>query len=517
MKRSFNTAGPCVPEEHYMLPPGDRLGRVLRLIDEGKYFTLHAGRQTGKTTCAQWLVEHLNQEGRFHAIWVDIQNARELPDPAAVFEAMLYDLDVAMGRALPGLALPQGASREVNPPQTFVLRYLRDLCARSPRPLVVLFDEADGLVGAAMVSFLTQLRQGYIDRRTTPFPHSMALVGMRQVRDYVLSPEERRPMRWLGTSSPFNITAEATTLAPFSADEVATLLAEHTADTGQLFQPEALARIHDLSQGHPWLANALADQIVARDVEDRSVTVTPLHVEAAKETLILERRTHIDSLIARLREPRVRRILDPMLAGGQTAEEVLDDDFAYVLGLGLLRKHEGKIEIANPIYREVIPRALTYIRQIQIPNEPRAYVRLDGSLDMPKLMADWQVFWRLDGHLAAEGFAYRESGPHLMMMAFLQRIVNGGGRVEREYGLGRRALDLLVEWRGARHAVEVKLRRDTETEAEAHRQLADYLDRLGLDEGWLVLFDLRSAGTWAERLTTRMVQLGPCRIHVVGC
>jgi hypothetical protein len=160
---------------------------------------------------------------------------------------------------------------------------------------------------------------------------------------------------------------------------------------------------------------------------------------------------------------------------------------------------------------------LTFIRQTQIPNEPAAYVRPDGSLDMPKLMADWQVFWRIDGHLAAEGFAYRESGPHLMMMAFLQRIVNGGGRVEREYGLGRRALDLLVEWRDARHAIEIKLRRDTETEAEALQQLADYLDRLGLDEGWLVLFDLRSTKPWAERLTTRAVELGPRRIHVVGC
>jgi hypothetical protein len=206
-----------------------------------------------------------------------------------------------------------------------------------------------------------------------------------------------------------------------------------------------------------------------------------------------------------------------MLAGGQTAEDTLDDDFAYVLGLGLIRLRGGKYEVANPIYREVIPRALTFIRQTQIPNEPKDYVRPDGSLDMPKLMTDWQAFWRLDGHLATEGFAYRESGPHLMLMAFLQRIVNGGGRVEREYALGKRALDLLVLWRGARHAIEVKLRRTAETEAEALKQLSDYLDRLDVDEGWLVLFDLRSTLSWEERLTTRTVQAGPHRIHVVGC
>jgi hypothetical protein len=521
VRPSFNTAGPCVAGEHYMLPPEARLGRVLKLIDQGKYFTLHAGRQTGKTTCARWLVDHLNREGRLSAVWVDLETVGGQDDLAASMKTVLTLIERAVTRDLRGLfALPDQEPLLADP-NIAVLSYLHELSARGPRPLVVLFDEADRLVGEVMVSFLTQLRAGYIDRSSTPFPHSIALVGMREVRDYVLDADEQRDeqrdVRWLGTASPFNVSAEAATLSMFSPEDVAALLSQHTDATGQPFEPGAVERAQELSQGHPWLVNALADQIVERDVEDRSVAITAAHVDAAKEALILERRTHIDSLIARLREPRVRRILDPMLAGGQTPEDVLDDDFAYVRGLGLIRLHDGKYEIANPIYREVIPRALTFIRQTQVPNEPAAYVRADGSLDMPKLMADWQAFWRIDGHLAAEGFAYRESGPHLMMMAFLQRIVNGGGRVEREYGLGRRALDLAVEWRGARYAIELKLRRDTETEAEALQQLADYLDRLGLDEGWLVLFDLRSARAWSERLTTSAVEIGPRRIHVIGC
>ena len=136
---------------------------------------------------------------------------------------------------------------------------------------------------------------------------------------------------------------------------------------------------------------------------------------------------------------------------------------------------------------------------------------------MPRLMTDWQAFWRKDGHLAAEGFGYRESGPHLMLMAFLQRVTNGGGRIEREYGLGRGALDLLIAWRGERHAIEVKLRRDTETESEALGQVTRYLDTSGLDEGWLVMFDLRSKRAWEERLTRETVEVGGKRVHVVGC
>jgi hypothetical protein len=187
-----------------------------------------------------------------------------------------------------------------------------------------------------------------------------------------------------------------------------------------------------------------------------------------------------------------------------------------VLGLGLVRRQGGRFEVANPIYREVIPRALTYIRQHQIADDTAWYVREDGSLDMPKLMAGWQTFWRKDGHLAAAGFGYREAGPHLMLMAFLQRVVNGGGRVEREYGLGRGALDLLIEWKDERHAIEVKLRRDTETEADALDQVTRYLDSLGLDQGWLVMFDLRKA-PWGEKLYVREVQHRGRTVRIVGC
>lgn len=515
MRPSFNTAGPCNPVDHYMVPPERRLGRVLQLIEDHKYFTLTAGRQTGKTTSAQWLVDHLNASGRYCAMFVDVQTARDTDSPLLALEVIGENIDNAVRRDLNGIGLPDSEVRKVKPSRGFLLRYLRDLAARAPLPLVVFFDEADALMGRAMVSFLTQLRQGYIDRRKIPFPASVALVGQRQVRDYALRDENRRVLVWLGTSSPFNITAEATTIGSFTEAEVGELLQQHTEKTGQVFLPEAVARIYELGQGHPWLTNAMADQIVDRDVPDRSVSITIAHVDAAKETIIVERRTHIDSLVAKLREDRVRKIIDPMLMGDQTGADVLDDDFAYVIGLGLVRKNGGQFEIANPIYREVIPRTLTYTRQAQIVPQ-RSYVNTDGSLDMAKLMSDWQVFWRKDGHLAAEGFGYRESGPHLMLMAFLQRIINGGGRIEREYGLGRGALDLLVFWKDERHVIEVKVRRASETETDALDQVARYLDHVDLDEGWLVLFDPRKRAAWSKKLYMRDVEYAGKRIRVVG-
>lgn len=512
----FNTSGPCVAGQHYMLPPERRLPRVMELVEQGRYFTLHGGRQTGKTTSARWLVDHFNATGCYGALWIDIQAAREQPDPARAFRTIFNLLDRWVGLDLPGLPLAVGRERWLDDPHTALWQYLGDLAARLDRPLVVFFDEADGLVGETMVSFLTQLRQGYIGRDRLPFPHSVALVGMRQVRDYVLSAEDRQVVSWLGTTSPFNVTAEAQTLAPFTAEEVAELCGQHTSATGQRFEVEAAARIYELSSGHPWLVNALADQMV-RDARDRSVALTVVHVDAARETIILERRTHIDSLVARLRESRVRRILDPMLAGDRLPADLLDDDLAYVVGLGLVTGRGGTWDIANPIYREVIPRALTYVQQHGIAHQPAWYVLPDGSLDVGALLTGFQQFWRKDGHISAEGFGYRESGPHLMLMAFLQRIVNGGGAIHREYGIGRGALDLLIEWHGVRHAIEVKLRRDTETEVEALAQVARYLDGVGLAEGWLVMFGLRKGIRWEDKLTRHEADVGTKRVVVIGC
>ena len=519
MPLTFNTSGPCIPGEHYMLPPERRLDRVRKLIEGRKYFTLHAGRQTGKTTSLMWLERHLNASGRWRALWVDLETARDQPDPAAALTTVLENIDGALCLEHAELDRPDAKAIEaaLGNPATALLDYVRRLSALDERPLVLLLDETDGLVGPAMVSFLTQLRQGYIARSRAPFPSSVVLVGQRQVRDYGLATEDRRALSWLGTTSPFNITAEATTLGPFTQTDVEELLGQHTAATGQRFEPEATLRIWKLGQGHPWLTSALADQIVGHDVEDRSTPITARHVESAKETIILERRSHVDSLVARLREPRVRRILEPMLAGTGLPADLLDDDVSYLLGLGLVRMERGELQIANPIYREVIPRALAWTQQISMHQPTEWYVRSDGALDLPKLMAAWQAFWRKDGYLAAEGFGYREAGPHLMVMAFLQRIVNGGGRVEREYGLGRGALDLMIFWQGERHAIELKIRRDSDTEAEALDQVARYVDHSGLGEGWLLLFDLRKEVAWADKLFVREVEHAGKTIRIVGC
>ena len=162
------------------------------------------------------------------------------------------------------------------------------------------------------------------------------------------------------------------------------------------------------------------------------------------------------------------------------------------------------------------------------------YVDADGGLDLDKLLADFQAFFREhfeppQGREAGVArFDYAEAGPQLLLQAFLQRIVNSGGRIEREYGLGRGRTDLLIIWphgdqaaphAAAKYVIECKVLHGglERTIREGIAQTADYMDRCGAQAGHLVIFD-RGAGTrWEDKIFRRQEQaLDGRRITVWG-
>ncbi len=333
-------------------------------------------------------------------------------------------------------------------------------------------------------------------------------MGLRDVRDYkVKSGGQPR----LGTASPFNVLTRSFTLRDFNADEVRTLLQQHTEATGQPFTNEAIERVFALIHGQPWLVNALAKEAVEDLVTDETQPITVEHIDTAKENLIQRRHTHLDQLTDKLREPRVHGVIEPMLAGQTTPTSLPEDDVQYVVDLGLIA-NRGQLVIANPIYAEVIPRALTYTTQVTITHETLWYVADDGRLDMPKLLAAFQQFFREHSEHWVERFDYKEAGPQLLLQAFLQRILNGGGRIEREYGLGRGRTDLLILWpygtdaeQTQRVAIETKLRHGA-LETTIDNGLAQtwaYMDRSSADTGHLVIFDRMSQRSWEEKIFHR--------------
>ncbi len=504
--RFFNTAGPIKPARHYCIPPLDRinLAEVRALIRDEKYFVLHAPRQTGKTSTLLALRDLLNREGVYRCVYVNIEAA----------QALREDVERAMPIVLGGLA-----SRARLMGDEFLDAIWPDLLAKygsgalgealtrwaaaDPMPLVLLIDEIDSLVGDTLVSVLRQLRAGY-DLRPAGFPQSVVLCGVRDVRDYRIQSTAENAI--ITGGSAFNIKAESLRLGTFSLAEVQTLLAQHTEETGQVFTDDAQYALWELTQGQPWLVNALAYEACFKSAagRDRSRPISAAAIGAACEQLIARRETHLDQLTDKLKEERVRRVVEPLLSGGPQ-RYFADRDLEYVRDLGLVAQ-DRPLRMANPIYAEVVPRELTWVVQEEFEQETAWYVDADGGLDVGQLLSAFQAFFREHSEHWVERFQYKEAGPQLLLQAFLQRIVNSGGRIEREYGLGRMRTDLLLVWpqggQTRKVVIECKVLHKSleQTMAEGLEQTAAYMDRCAAESGHLVIFDRRAGRRWDDKV-----------------
>ncbi len=518
----FSTAGAVNPEKHYYLAHRLNEADVRRLIQQEKYFVLHAPRQSGKTTGVIELAKQINQDGKYKALYVNIEAAQ------AARSKFIDGLRIILNSFKVGIAEwfgPKDSAiayleRETNNPSlsgNALNEFLTFWAQNSKRPLVLFIDEIDSLVGDTLISVLRQLRAGYTNRPNY-FPQAVCLVGVRDLRDYrIWSDAEQSSI--LGGSA-FNIKAESLVLPNFSLEQVRDLYLQHTKETGQKFTDEAIEYAFYLTQGQPWLVNALAYQACFRDVTDYTQPITKEVIERSKEILIKRRDTHLDVLIDRLFEPRVRAIMDIVMQG-LDAQDFPMDDISYVIDLGLIRRDQKNLVIANPIYQEVIPRELTYVTEFTMVQKTIWYQNDDKSINIHKLLEAFTQFYRENSDVWLEKFAYKESGPHLLLMAFLQRVINGGGKIHREYALGRRRVDLFVEWsfgqnQMQRIVIELKVKRNEKTLSDGLVQTLEYMDLNNATEGHLVIFDRALGKTWDEKIYQEDKLMGDQTIHVWG-
>ena len=532
-ERFFNTSGPVFPADHYSIPPLQRLDldEVLRLIEAKRYFVLHAPRQTGKTSALLALRDLLNEGGEHRCVYANVETGQTARgDVAAGMRTVLAEVSERALVALGDGFLDETWERTLDRagPHGALRQALGRWSLNDPRPLVLLIDEIDALVGDTLISVLRQLRAGY-DMRPAGFPQSVILCGVRDVRDCRIHSESAGGVVTGGSA--FNIKAESLRLGDFDEADMRALLGQHTAETGQAFTEDALAAVWDQSRGQPWLVNALAYEACFKRKanRDRTRTIDGEVVMDAREALVLGRQTHLHQLADKLGEERVRRVIEPVLSG-DAAGRASPDDVEYVRDLGLLARR-GTARIANPIYREVIPRELMYAREAEIAHETEWYVKPDGDLDMDGLLAGFQRFFREHSEHWIERFEYKEAGPQLLLQAFLHRIVNAGGRIEREYALSRRRTDLLIVWPpgrfagtaepgtpARRHVIECKILRGSLEAAvrEGLEQTLAYMDRCRGESGHLVIFDRDGSKPWEEKLYRREESLGGRPVAVWG-
>jgi len=516
--RFFNTAGPCNKGQHYMIEAATRLQGVEQLIDMNQYFVIHAARQSGKTTYLKDLAQRLNELGQYYTLYCSLESVQGIDD----VEKGIPQIIACLSKSLYNAKCPNYENFAQNANYFFFSTVLNvelsKYCASLDKPLIILFDEADCLSENTLISFLRQLRDGYNSRSDIPFVHSVALVGMRNIRDY--KAKIRPDSQSLGSASPFNIVTKTYTLSNFTKEEVALLYQQHTDETGQQFEEDAIDLVYEQTQGQPWLVNAVAREVILEILQsDFTQPVTATLVHQAIQTIILRRDTHIDSLLERLKEERVRRIIEPILTGEDFYDR-LSDDYKYVTDLGLIKDIDNKIEPANPIYAEVIARTLSYDAQKKFSQKkPEAEIRRylkDGKIDIDYLLKEFQQFWRENSTIWVDRFQYREAAPHLILQAFLQRVLNGGGEIIREPAAGTGRADLCIVYDNIKYPIELKIRRSEKTCNEGLEQTIQYMDTFGCTQGWLVIFDQRAETSWNDKIYLKKEVIEGKTVTVVG-
>ena len=501
MKRFFNVTGLCNPERHYMVDALRGLNKtILELIQNEYYFTIHAPRQTGKTTLLRALMNQINAEGNRICLYFSVETAgyRSISVDNAYKNINKAIIESAKS-FLPEEYWPKHFDKAGEMSfKDFVTQWTRDL----PKTLVLLIDEIDALYDDTLISILRQLRDGF-QLRPAAFPSSVALVGLRDVREY--KEKVRDNNLSIGSGSPFNIKAESLTISNFSRLQIAGLLQQYTDEGGQIFDKEVVDLIYLLTGGQPWLVNALAREITDKILEgDISKPVTIEIVGQAKENLIMRRDTHLDSLIDKLMDVRIRPIVDSVISGADVEFNNFNDNLQYALDLGIIKKTGSGIMISNEIYKEIIPRVLnlSFMANINAKVSPQWFIKPDGRLDMDALLREFQDFYREHSESWLDGYSYHESGKQLLLMAFLQRIVNGGGSIAREMAVGRGRTDLTIDFNGDRFVLELKIKRSNTNMERTYKQLFHYLDQLNLQHGYLILFELKNSEilSWEERI-----------------
>lgn len=527
MDKFFNTAGPTQFEDNYYISSFERVDwdELLTLIHSKRYFLLHAPRQTGKTTALLEMMDRLNNEGQYACLYANIETAQTARNDvksgiSAVCDSIARNAEIYLeDKRLENWLLEGKRNIDHNELLTKLLTFWT---LNTNKPTLIFLDEIDALVGDTLISVLRQLRAGY-NARPKAFPHSLILCGLRDIRDYRIHTKNKEIITG---GSAFNIKAKSIRMGNFTVDECKALYLQHTSATGQIFAQGIFDKLWQDTKGQPWLVNALAHELTweAKELRDRTKTISVEHYNQARERLICSRATHLDQLVDKLSEPRVKHIVGQMLSGESDQQTFNPHDVEYTVDLGLItRSRKGKLEIANDIYKETIPRELIWGIQSSITNQEQAwYVNADQRIDMVKLLTAFQQFFRQNADSWIEHLDYKEAGPQLLLQAFLQRLINGGGRIDREYGMGRKRTDIYIQWplckdREERDSaflgqlqkivIETKVLYSNlnKTIEKGVEQTLAYSDLVAADESHLIIFNRDKKTSWEDKVWQKTV------------
>jgi hypothetical protein len=490
--RKFNTTGKILPEKHYFVDLTPQIDKLMALVEDGAYFVINRPRQFGKTTLLNFFVRHLLTSKAYVPALISFQRFAQRFD---ISEPEFYHktagfIAKSLYRSNSDAIDSEILHSEINDRDDF-FDWLGSICQHLPGKLVLLVDEIDTVPETVVIGFLAGLREMFMDRDIEPAPHTVALVGVHDIRN--LKARYRDETKTLGTDSPFNI-AVTYELPPFSLENIRQYFSQHTEETGQVFDDKVIARVHHVTNGHPWLTSVLAKFMVEEIVPDRSQKILPTHAEAAIQKLINSRNPNFESLYNNARKPELFPLVLDLLLGRREGFSLLSDRINLGVKYGIFAEKDRQLVLANPIYVEALYQNFAEElekNEIEELIESNRFEDKPGRLDFGKVIDKFQGFMMAKGAEVVKHPKFNHATGQLVFLSYLDLLVNGKGWTFKEVQSGEGRIDVLCCYGEQKEVVEIKMWYGERRYEEGLEQLAGYLESEGLDRGYMVVFDRR--------------------------
>ncbi len=470
--RYFNTSGPCNPQEHYTVMRRDLIAEGVDKVRRGKYVTIFAPRQAGKTTYFKLLLSELRQQGQYTPIWISFETLQKATKKQ-FYEALGHKLSREL--AVLGIKAPHAISNEFEMIGFF--EALRPQCEK----LVIVIDEFEGVPRVVLSELMHAFREIYHKSENYAL-HSLLLVGVSTIADLIVS-----------SASPFNIVDELK-IPYFSEKEAGELIGQYTTESGQRFDDDVITAIHENTAGQPGLVCGLCAHILEKIAIDKTKAVTMEDFyEALKHYLTKRFDKNIVNIVQKARTKK-NFMMKLLFSESAIPFTVHDPDIGYLYAHGVVDSAGEFADIPVPLYKKVL---LTAFRPalndetgyyVSAKDDFSGYVNAEG-LNLRAILQQYAAYVAQRGFRAFDTKHLKEGARHYSLDGFINFFIERlGGRTFVEVPSGRGRTDILILHRDKKYVIETKIFTDLSYFEKGKRQLAEYASSEGLEEGYYVVY-----------------------------
>jgi hypothetical protein len=504
MAKKFNIAGRCLTPLHYMADVSRKHKAILKMVEEGDYFIINRPRQYGKTTTLHGITNALIKTGDYLVFNTSFEGIGDV----------IFDTEE---RFASGFVRLLSTNAETYAPKMVkwldkaaptvqqldtLSKFITQLVTKTNKKVVLIIDEVDKSSNNQLfVSFLAMLRDKYLVRDLVKTFHSVVLAGVHDVKSLKL---KIRPDEVQKYNSPWNIAADFKVDMNLQPFEIKSMLDDYVGEKGIKMDTAAMAEdLFYYTSGYPFLVSKLC-KILDEDMPHIHETQewTEQDLEWAVRQLVLEPNTNSESLIKNLEDhPNLYNIVYRILIDSDyTDYNVHDPNISMGLMYGIFRNGRG-VKIHNKIYEEVIYHYMTSKTKTELGTSltnhtiGQNFKLANNALNLELALLKFQVFMR--EQYSKQDRDFLERNGRLVFLAFMKPILNGHGYDFKEVQISEeRRLDVTITFYNNKYVAELKIWRGQVAHEEGLNQLADYLDRLALTEGYLIIFDHKEIKSW---------------------